>query len=261
MARTAKINWVVGDCPAIILVKPQLGENIGATARAMLNCGLTDLRLVQPRDTWPNPQAYAAASGADDILVSARLYETTELAISSLQVVYATTARQRDMVKPVIKPQDAARCMKEAIAVGTTVGVLFGAERSGLNNDDVTLSDAIINISLNPSFNSLNLAQAVLVVCYEWFMATPFATGELSDLDSENWRVPGKTEPVNKADLLYFLTRLEGELDSCGFLQPREQRPTMVRTIRNIFQRARLTDQDVRTLHGIVSGLTRKHER
>ncbi len=258
MAETESTKQSVAGGPAIILVKPQLGENIGTAARAMLNCGLTDLRLVQPRDAWPNAQANAASSGADNVIDGARLHQTTEDAIGDLQRVYAATARPRDMVKPVMRPRAAAQDMSQALASGAAVGVLFGAERSGLDNDDVTLADTVIEVPLNPAFRSLNLAQAVLIVGYEWFIESQSKVGPAEDSAAEKWRETGTTEPVSKAELLNFLSRLESELDDCGFLLPREKRPTMVRTIRNIFQRARLTDQDVRTLHGIVSGLTRK---
>ncbi len=244
----------VDRAPAIILVEPQLGENIGTAARAMLNCGLTDLRLVRPRDAWPNPQANAASSGANRVVDGAQLYETTEAAVSDLQRVYATTARPRDMVVPVMPPRSAARDMHQAIASGAIAGILFGAERSGLDNDDITLADTVIEVPLNPAFRSLNLAQAVLIVSYEWFSEVK----NVAEPAADAWRETGATEPVSKAELLNFLMRLEDELDDCGFLLPREKRPAMVRTIRNMFQRARLTGQDVRTLHGIVSGLTRK---
>jgi tRNA/rRNA methyltransferase len=247
-----------GNGPAVILVNPQLGENIGAVARAMLNCGLTDLRLVCPRDPWPNSQANAAASGADSVVDGARLYENTEDAIADMQRVYAATARPRDMVIPIMPPRVAAHDMHEVIAAGSSVGVLFGAERAGLNNDDVTLADTVIEVPLNPKFRSLNLAQAALIVCYEWFMTPAHDLTGAGDDAAVNWRKTGDTKPVSKAELLNFLSRLEAELDGCGFLLPLEKRPTMVRTIRNIFQRAGLTDQDVRTLHGIVSGLIRR---
>ena len=246
-----------GNGPTVILVNPQLGENIGAVARAMYNCGLSDLRLVRPRDPWPNNQATAAASGADFVIDGARLYENTEDAIVDLHRVYAATARPRDMVVPQMHPRLAALDMQEAVAAGLSVGVLFGPERSGLSNDDVTLADTVIEIPLNPKFRSLNLAQAVLIVSYEWFINL---TPELADAGNNiviDWRETGDTEPVSKGELFNFLARLEAKLDDCGFLLPLEKRPTMVRTIRNIFQRARLTDQDVRTLHGIISGLLR----
>ena len=155
--------------PAIILVRPQLGENIGTAARAMLNCGLMDLRLVAPRDGWPNVKALNAASGADAVIGQARLFESVADAVADLNSVFASTARGREMVKPVFTPRQAAAKLHPASA--THAGILFGPERSGLSNDDVVLADAIIEVPLNPAFSSLNLAQAVLIICYEWSAA------------------------------------------------------------------------------------------
>ena len=238
--------------PAIVLVRPQLGENIGAAARAMLNCGLTDLRIVNPRDGWPNPQAVRAASGADAVIEQARICETTEDAIAGLERVFATTARPRDMVKTVMTPDGAAREMRAVEARGEKCGVLFGAERMGLENDDVALADTIVEAPLNPAYKSLNLAQAVLLVAWSWF--------HLADETPESRVELGATRPATKAELLNFFARLEAALDECGFLKPPEKRPSMVRNIRNMFQRMQPTEQDLRTLHGIVAGLL-KHER
>ncbi len=238
--------------PAIVLVCPQLGENIGAAARAMLNCGLTDLRIVNPRDGWPNPQAVRAASGADAVIEQARICETTEDAIAGLERVFATTARPRDMVKTVMTPDGAAREMRAVEARGEKCGVLFGAERMGLENDDVALADTIVEAPLNPAYKSLNLAQAVLLVAWSWF--------HLADETPESRVELGATRPATKEELLNFFTRLESALDECGFLHPPEKRPSMVRNIRNMFQRMQPTEQDLRTLHGIVAGLL-KHER
>ncbi|MGE5146517.1 MAG: RNA methyltransferase [Candidatus Eiseniibacteriota bacterium] len=236
--------------PAIVLVTSQLGENIGASARAMLNCGLADLRLVRPRDGWPNDYAIKAASGADAVLQGAEVFAATKAAIADLQRVYATTARPRDLVKRVIGPREAAAEMRAAVAAGERVGVLFGPERMGLHNDDVTLADTIIEVPLNPAFSSLNLAQAVLIVAYEWRMAggaVPLGDGLMPT---------GIARPATREELIGFFEHLEAELDDCGFLRPPEKRPAMVRNIRNLFQRAGLTDQEVRTLRGIVTGLS-----
>jgi len=233
--------------PAIILVRPQLGENIGAAARAMLNCGLTDLRLVAPRDGWPNPQAVRASSGADAVIDNARIHVTTEDAIAGLQRVFATTARPRDMVKTVMTPDAAAADMRRAMAEGQRCGVLFGAERTGLENDDVALADTVIEASLNPAYKSLNLAQAVFLISWSWFRLADATPGSRVEL--------GATRPATKQELLNFFTRLEAALDECGFLHPPEKRPSMVRNIRNMFQRMAPTEQDLRTLHGIVAGL------
>ncbi|MGH7091855.1 MAG: RNA methyltransferase, partial [Stellaceae bacterium] len=155
--------------PAIVLVEPQLGENIGTAARAMYNCGLTDLRLVRPRDGWPNAKAQAAASGADPVLDRARLYDSVEAAIAELTRVYATTARDRYMVKRMLTPRAAATELRDFAAQGEACGILFGPERTGLLNVHVAAADTVVTVPLNPAFSSLNLAQAVLIVGYEWF--------------------------------------------------------------------------------------------
>ena len=233
--------------PAIVLVAPQLGENIGTVARAMLNCGLTDLRLVRPRDGWPNEKAVPAASGADAVLEAATVFDRTEDAIADLSHVYATTARPRDMVKPVVTPRQAAGAMRAAVGAGDAVGVLFGGERSGLDNDDVVLADTVITVPLNPSFASLNLAQAVLLVGNEWFQAGPV------DMPAEMDR---GAHPATKAVLQNFFEHLEQELDRAEFFRVAEKRPTMVRALRNLFQRAHPTEQEVRSLHGVVTALS-----
>lgn len=234
--------------PAVILIKPQLGENIGMAARAMLNCGLTDMRLVVPRDGWPNPAAVAAASGADVVLDRARVFATTAEAIEDLGTVFASTARSRDMTKPVITPRRAAAEMRTHAGSGTRCGVLFGPEAKGLNNDDVALADAILMAPLNPGFSSLNLAQAVLLIGYEWYQ-----TGV--DVPDREVSIPARTRPAGKKDLVLFFEHLERELVDCGFLRVQEKRPTMARNLRNIFQRAGLTEQEVRTLRGVIVGL------
>ncbi len=248
MAGTDRSKRALLGGPAIVLVDPQLGENIGMVARAMLNCGLTELRLVRPRDGWPNPAARSAAAGADRVLARARVFATTEAALADLQRVYATTARPRDMLKPVVSPRQAAAEMRAAMAEGARAGVLFGPERSGLVNDDVALADAVLTVPLNPAFASLNLAQAVFVVGYEWLLAESEAPARRMPL--------GATRPATKAEMLGFFERLEAALDACGFLRPVEKRPAMVRNLRNLFQRAGLTEQEVRTLHGVVTALT-----
>jgi tRNA/rRNA methyltransferase len=237
--------------PVVILVEPQLGENIGTAARAMMNCGLGELRLVRPRDGWPNAKAMAAASGADDVIQNARLFDSTPAAIADLHRVYGTTARHRGMIKPVVTPRQAALEMRAADARGERVGVLFGPERTGLVNDDIPLADTILQVPLNSAYSSLNLAQAVLLVGYEWFQAgVDVPAREL---------VTNETRPATKAELLNFFAHLEKELDDCGFLRHADKRPVMVRNIRNMFQRADLTEQELRTLHGIIKELA--HER
>lgn len=237
-----------GPQPAIILVEPQLGENIGAAARAMLNCGLTQLRLVNPRDGWPNERAVASASGADQILDRATIYLSTEDAIADLQHVFAATARDRDMTKPVATPRQAARTMRRFAAKKQKFGVLFGPERRGLTNDDVVLADTLLVAPLSTAFRSLNLAQAVLVVAYEWFLLGP-------DVKPEKMEKTGAV-PATKREIADFFAHLESELDRTGFLRVKEKRPVMVRNIRNLFQRAKLMDHEARTLHGVIVALT-----
>ncbi len=240
--------------PTVILVEPQMGENIGAAARAMFNCGLLDLRLVRPRDGWPNPRATASASGADPVLENAQLFETTQEAVADLSRVYATSARRRDMVKPVVAPRLAVAEMRGCAERGERFGILFGPERTGLSNDDVVMADAILAIPLNPSFSSLNLGQAVLLISYEWYSA------EAPEKQERELPVAGSW-PATAGEVDNFLDRMETELVDAGFLYPEEKRPIMVRNLRNIFRRARLTDQEVRTLHGVVRALSGRRNR
>lgn len=242
----------MAGAPVVILVRPQLGENIGTTARAMLNFGLSELRLVEPKCGWPNVKALQAASGATEILNQLRTFDRVEDAIADLEILFATTARPRDLPKRVVTAAEAAREARAALAEDHKVGVLFGPERTGLSNDDLIFADAVLSVPLNPDFSSLNLAQAVLLVGYEWFLLGPGgAEVEPSRLEA------GGTPPAAKAELLNFFGRLEPMLDESGFLHPPEKRPAMVRNIRNLFQRMGLTESELRTLHGIVSALWR----
>ena len=235
--------------PVIVLVEPQLGDNIGATARAMLNCGLTELRLVKPRDGWPNPKAWQMASGADVVLEEARLFDRVEDAVADLQRVYATTARHRDMVKHVVTPRQAAAEIRRHGTAGERCGVLFGRERIGLTNDEVVLADAVLTVPLNPGFTSLNLAQAVLLVAWEWLHA--------EDTTPPRRLVEAGHRPTTNEELLIFFDHLETALEERGFFRVKEKRPPTVRTLRNIWKRAELTDRDVRMLHGVVSALVK----
>lgn len=238
--------------PAVVLVEPQMGENIGMAARAMLNSGLGDLRLVRPRDGWPNPKARSAASGADLVIEAARVFDTTAAAIADLNLVYAATARPRDMIKPVTTPRQAAGDMRRALGDGLASGVLFGGERAGLENDDIALADTVVQAPLNPAFSSLNLGHAVLIVTYEWYQSAD---------ETPPARLPeGRTRPATKEELVNFFERLESTLDESGFFHVAEKRSIMVRNLRNIFQRAGLMEQEVRTLHGIVSSLARARQ-
>lgn len=244
-------NSEVASGPIMVLVEPQLGENIGMAARAMLNCGLTELRLVAPRDGWPNDRAMTASSGALEVITEATVYETTEDAISDLNVVYAASARRRHALKEIITPRLAAAEM-HAMPEDAKIGVLFGAEKSGLHNDDIALAGKIIEAPLNPAFASLNLSQAVLIVAWEWSQQGREVTGPELPM--------GHTFPAGKEELVAMFEALEDELDARGFLKPVEKRPNMVRNIRNLFQRMAMTDQEVRTMRGIISSLT-QHPR
>ncbi|MDP6688264.1 MAG: RNA methyltransferase [Alphaproteobacteria bacterium] len=238
----------VGPAPAVILVRPQMGENIGAAARAMKNFGLDELRIVEPRDGWPNEKAIAMSSRADDILAGAALFDDTAAAVSDLHTVYATTARSREMEKPCLTPREAVAHMRTRLAQGQKIGILFGGEKAGLSNDDTTLAHSIIQIPANPAFSSLNLGQAVLLLAYEWF-----TSGPLPDAI-----VAGDSLPASRDELAFFENRLEEELSRKGFLKPPEKRPSMMRNLRNIFRRADLTGQEVRSLHGVISALIRR---
>lgn len=235
------------DAPVVILVDPQLGENIGTAARAMLNCGLERLRLVRPRDGWPNEKALSASSGALERMPPVEIFDSVPEAIADLHHVYATTARPREMVKPVLTPAAAGADIRARQARGEKTGLLFGAERMGLTSDDVALAHAIITAPLNPGFSSLNLAQGVLLVAHGWWSA-----GD----DSPQAQLPtGDSRPATHAELEELLVRLEGELDAHHFFRNPDMRPTMARNIRSLFTRAVPTEQEVRTFHGILTAL------
>jgi len=241
-------TWIDAPGPIVVLVEPQLGENIGAAARVMGNFGLSRLRLVKPRDGWPNMQAGRAASGADRILEDAQLYDTVEATIADCTLVLATTARAHDQAKPVISPDAAAALLAPRVADGENVAVLFGRERYGLQNHEVALADRIVTFPVNPAFASLNLAQAVAVLAYEWFKlasggALPFA-------------MPQKSPPAGKEQVQAFFADLERELDQIEYFRPLEKRATMLVNLRNIFARMQPTQQDIQTLHGIVVALS-----
>lgn len=253
MAGTDHSRTPVTGGPAIILVNPQLGENIGTAARAMANCGLDDLRLVAPRDGWPSDKAVAAASGADAVLDKARLYPDVPAAIADLPHVYASTARDRYMVKRIVTAHRAADEMRGFVAAGEGCGVLFGPERTGLVNDHIALADTVLNVPLNPAFSSLNLAQAVLLVGYEWFAADDRSPPEILHT--------GSSRPANKAELMRFFDHFEEELLNSGFIRHPDKRPSMLRNLRNLFQRAHCTEQELRTLHGVVTAFMGPRDR
>lgn len=252
----------LGAAPAVILVNPQLGENIGTAARAMANFGLHELRIVDPRDGWPNERALKTASGADWIIEKATIHATLEDALKDLTYVYATTARPRGMIKEVQTPEQAGTDMRLRIGRGEKLALLFGRERWGLNNDEVSLADMIITAPVNPAFASLNIAQAVLLVGYEWYKheATTLgqATPELPALDGPGLVTPD-TRPATKDELYGFFHHIETELDQAGFFKTAEKKPGMIRNMRNLFARAELTEQEVRSLRGMVASLTRAH--
>lgn len=240
-------EWPATGGPVVILVEPQLGENIGACARAMANFGLKRLRIVKPRDGWPNPYATRAAAGADLILDGAELFDTLKDAIRDCTLLFVTTAREHGQVKPVISPEQAAAEMQGPIAAGETVGVIFGRERNGLESHEVALADKIVTLPVNPAFSSLNLGQAVLVIAYEWFK---LASG--SELP---FKMNPKSGPAPKDQLFAFFEGLENELERVEFFRPPEKREVMVINLRNLFHRMSPNHQDVQTLHGIVRAL------
>jgi tRNA/rRNA methyltransferase len=235
------------DGPIVVLVEPQLGENIGMAARAMGNFGLTRLRIVNPRDGWPNVHARRSASGADHILDNVELFETVEQAVADCTLLFATTARAHDQAKPVVAPEAAALEMSSQIATGGTVAILFGRERYGLKNEEVSLADRIITFPVNPAFASLNLAQAVLLIGYEWFKR---ATG-----GALPYAMPERSERASQHQMHAFFDNLVRELDKVEFLRPAEKRDTMLVNLRNIFSRMEPTKQDMHTLHGVVMSI------
>jgi tRNA/rRNA methyltransferase len=249
----------------MILIAPQLGENIGFAARAMANFGLADLRLVAPRDGWPSEKARAAAASADEIIDGAKVYPSLEQAVADLNFLLATTARPRGMVKPVLTLEGAARELASRVGKGELTAVMFGPERSGLDNDAISLADAIVTAPVNPAFASLSLPQTVLLVCYEWLQAqgAERSLGRATECDgpaAEGLNLAG-TRPATRAELFGLFQHLEAELDQSGFLHPAEKRPTMVRAIRNMFHRMGATEQDVRTWRGIVASLSGSNSR
>src|SRR5579862_6257898 len=233
--------------PIVILVEPQLGENIGMAARAMGNFALDRLRIVNPRDGWPNVAAQRAAAGADHILEHVELFDTVEQAVADCALLFATTARAHDQAKPVVGPDAAASEMAGQIKSGGTVGILFGRERWGLTNEEVGLSNRIITFPVNPGFASLNLAQAVLLIGYEWFKLS--TAGELPFAMTE------RSEPASQHQIQAFFDNLVRELDKVEFLRPAEKRDTMLVNLRNIFTRMEPTKQDMHTLHGVVMAI------
>lgn len=235
--------------PVFVLVEPQMGENIGATARAMLNFGVSALRLVKPRDGWPNPKAAAMASGAAFVIDQTEVFSSVEEAVADCRYVLATTARRRELSLPVLSPQEAAGALNERIVRKERCAVLFGGERNGLSSDDVARADAILSIPVNPAFASLNLGQAALLVAYEWSRASA------APLMEDSFEMA----PVaSRADLTHLTDRLEAALDEAGYFFPPEKKPGMIRNLRAAFSRAGFTESEIKTLHGAIKALTRK---
>ncbi len=233
----------VAPPPVIVLVRPQLGQNIGKAARAMLNFGLTEMRLVSPRDGWPNPEANPAASGADSVLEQAQLFESVAEAVADCAHVYATTVRKRGVTKPVVTPEAAAR----AIHAGPgRSAVLFGPERSGLESDDVALARTIVTAPINPAFGSLNLAQAVMLVTYEWSEGVALAQPPAVDLDP----------PAPQEELDGMIAQLDALLVRSDFYFPPDRTPVTRRTLRTLLTKPGWSAQEVRTVRGILSALS-----
>ena len=235
------------DSPVVILIRPQLADNIGAAARAMANFGLFHMRLVSPRDGWPQENAWRNASGAQRILEELSVHATVADAVADLHHVFATCPRPRHIVKPLLTPRGAAAELREIVGRGLRCGLLFGPERAGLDNEDIAHADTLIRYPVNPAFTSLNLAQAVIVMAYEWWQAC--------DDTPPRQLMTNESEVATKGELENFLTHLVDQLDACGFLRNKPKRPGMVRNLRHLFQRGEVTEQELRTLHGVVTEL------
>jgi TrmH family RNA methyltransferase len=237
----------IGNSPVVILVRPQLADNVGACARAMANGGLFHMRLVAPRDGWPQEKAWRMASGADRILDAVNVYATVNDAVADLHHVFATCPRPRHIVKPVLTARGAAVELRQICTRDLRAGLLFGPERAGLDNDDMAAADALVRFPLNPAFMSLNLAQAVMVMAYEWWTA--------EDGTAPRTLMTNESRVATKAKLDRFLIHLVDQLDACGFLRNLPKRPGMVRNLHHLFQRGEITEQELRTLHGVVTEL------
>lgn len=238
--------------PTVILTEPQLAENIGAVGRVMANFGLTDLRLVRPRDGWPQGRAWASASGADWVLDDARVFGSVAEAMADLRVVFATTARPRETVMPVLTPEEAAAELNQASREGQPVGLLFGGERAGLETHDIAICQAVVTIPIDSRFRSLNLAQAVAVNAYEW-RKTISATPPAAFRD--------QPPPAEMAAMTGLYEHFETELEAAGFFHPPEKKSAMVRNLRVALSKARFTDQEVRTFRGVITALSKGRGR
>lgn len=241
--------------PVLVLVRPQMGENVGSAARAMLNFGLTRLRLVAPQFGWPNAKAVNAASGAHVVLNRLEVFETLEAALADCQTVFATTARPREWPKPVFTAEAAACALRPRAMGGAQVAVLFGPERTGLETDDLRLCDAIVTVPLNPDYSSLNLAQAVLLVAYEWYRAGD-ATAPVTPIQPPEGR-----RLANKAELAALIDHLVAELDEVDFWRVADRRASLIRALTGVLARAELFDSDAHLLHGVIKSLAGKRRR
>ncbi len=239
---------MLAPSPVIVLVRPQLGENIGKAARAMLNFGLTELRLVTPRDGWPNPSAGPAASGADIVLEQATVFDSVAAAVADCGQVYATTVRKRGVTKPVVTPEQAAR---DIHAAPSRAAILFGPERAGLETDDVALARTIITVPINPDFGSLNLAQAVILIAYEWSKGVALASPPKVDLPM----------PATQEELEGMLQQLDTMLEASDFYFPPDRTSVTKRTLRTLLTKPGWSAQEVRTMRGVLSALAGKQPR
>lgn len=239
--------------PAFVLIRPQMGENIGAAARAMWNFGLDRMRIVDPRDGWPNSRAVAMASGAGRLLDEAQLHADTAAAIADCSFVYATTARPRGLTKPVFTPEEAMRDAARRIAAGERVAVLFGPERAGMENDDIARANAIVSVPVNPDFPSLNLAQCVLLTAYEWRGATVEATPARVEMAGADW--------AGQVEVEALAAHYEERLEEAGFFFPEHKAAHMKINLRNLWSRMPLTRADVQTLHGVMRQMVRWKEK
>jgi tRNA/rRNA methyltransferase len=248
MAGTEHNRILTTEGPAIILVEPQLGETIGMVARAMANFGLSELRLVKPRDGWPNEKARAAASRADHVIDNVAIFDDLASAIADLNFVFATTARARDNFKPVRGPVEAGRALRGRFAAGQKTGILFGRERFGLDNEEVGLADEIVTFPVNPAFASLNIAQAVLLMAYEWMK---------SGLESETQTAftGPEMQPAEKADLIGLFNHLEEALEVRGYFRPAARKPKMVDNLRAVLTRPGFAEAEIKVLRGVVASL------
>ena len=235
--------------PSFVLVRPQMGENIGAAARAMWNFGLDRMWIVAPRDGWPNPKAVAMSSGAGRLLNEAQLFDDLAGSLADRTFVFATTARQRGLTKPVYSPERAMQIAAEKIAAGEKVAVLFGPERAGLENEDIAKANAIISVPVNPEYASLNLGQCVLLIAYEWMRQNGEVVHESTDLGKGDW--------ATGIDVEKLVQHYQGRLEEAGFFYPPEKAEGMKVNLRNLWSRMRMTRADVQMLHGIMRQMVR----